>query len=96
MMNRGLVKFPSNIYFQHIKSFPLFSCQKAFHSPAKLLFLIGRKENSRQISSCLHSVAKRVRKNQKVHIIIAQLTIYNVVICLISMFSSSFEPGFSI
>ena len=30
-----------------------------------LLFLLGRKENSQQIPSCLCSVAKRVRKNQK-------------------------------
>ena len=48
----------------------------AFHSPAKLaICLIGRKENSRKISSCLRSMAKHENKVKKVYIVIAQLTI---------------------
>ena len=37
----------------------------ALHSPEEpILFLIGRKENSQKISSCLRSVAKSESKNQ--------------------------------
>ena len=37
----------------------------AFHSPVEAMPLIGHKENSQQISSCLRSVAKRASKNKK-------------------------------
>ena len=55
------------------------------------LFLVGRKENSQQISSCLYSVAKFVSKNKKVHMIMAQYPINNSIMWLVPTFSSIFE-----
>ena len=54
----------------------------AFHSPAKPIVFdrLQGKFVAEQIFSCLHSVAKHVSKNEKLHIIIVQLTIDNSVI----------------